>query len=104
VALTFVVFSCTLVVFRAPTVSAGLGMLHTMLVPQAGSPLRFGAGGILWTLVLVALGHFLGYQGRWKTLAARLPEAVLGCGYAGALALAYLMAPDASKVFIYFQF
>jgi alginate O-acetyltransferase complex protein AlgI len=104
VALTFAVFCCTLVVFRAPTVSAGLGMLRTMLVPQAAAALRLPAGGIWWTLALVALGHFLGYRGRWKTLAARLPEPVLGCGYAAALALAFLLAPDASKVFIYFQF
>jgi hypothetical protein len=55
-------------------------------------------------LTPIALAHFLGYQGRWKKLAARLPDAVLGCGYAAALALAFLLAPDASKVFIYFQF
>jgi alginate O-acetyltransferase complex protein AlgI len=104
VLVTFAVFCSTLVVFRAPTVAASLGMLRTMLLPRAGLPLRLAAGGIWWTLALVALAHFLGCQGRWKKLAARLPDPVLGCGYATALALAFLLAPDASKVFIYFQF
>jgi alginate O-acetyltransferase complex protein AlgI len=102
VALTFTVFCCTLVIFRAATLSVGLGMLRSMLAPHTGLPLA--AGSIWWTLSLVVLAHFLGTGGRWKQLAARLPEFVLGLGYAAALTLALLMAPDNSKMFIYFQF
>src|SRR5262249_54010851 len=39
IALTFIGFCCTLVVFRASTVSSGLAMLRDMLLPRHGLPL-----------------------------------------------------------------
>ena len=35
---------------------------------------------------------------------ARLPAPVQGLGYAAAVVLALVLAPDAGKAFIYFQF
>jgi alginate O-acetyltransferase complex protein AlgI len=104
VAVTFTVFCGTLVIFRAPTVAAGLGMLRAMLTPHVGQALPLAASGIAWTTALVALGHLLGAGDRWKKLAVRLPEPVLGIGYAAVFMLALLWIPDTSKLFIYFQF
>jgi alginate O-acetyltransferase complex protein AlgI len=40
----------------------------------------------------------------WKQLSWRLPAPALGMAYALVLNLALLLAPDAGKTFIYFQF
>jgi hypothetical protein len=48
--------------------------------------------------------HLLGRTGWWRRAAVRLPGPVLGMGLGLALTLALLLAPDAGKAFIYFQF
>jgi alginate O-acetyltransferase complex protein AlgI len=53
---------------------------------------------------VVALCHALAQRGLWKKLAIRLPSPALGFGYAVVLTLALVLAPDAGKAFIYFQF
>jgi alginate O-acetyltransferase complex protein AlgI len=104
VAVTLTIFSGTLVIFRSTTVASGLGMLRSMLFRQSGLDLPLPAGAIWCSLAVVVLAHYLGWQKRWKKLAVALPEPVLGMGYAAVLVLAMLLAPDASKMFVYFQF
>jgi alginate O-acetyltransferase complex protein AlgI len=104
VAFTFLCFCSTLVIFRCTTLHAGVTMLGRMLLPAEGlaTPLHPRA---LWvTVAVVALCHALALGGLWKRLAERLPTPVRGFAYGGVLTLALLLAPDASKAFIYFQF
>jgi alginate O-acetyltransferase complex protein AlgI len=104
VAFTFVTFSCSLVVFRCTTLLAGMTMLHRMVVPcpGMGTPLHNRS---LWCLVgVVALAHALAQRNLWKKIVDRLPSPVRGFGYAAVLTLAMVLAPEAEKAFIYFQF
>jgi alginate O-acetyltransferase complex protein AlgI len=104
VGLTFTLWCCTLVVFRTPTIPAALTMLQGLTTARAGlgSPM---AGRSLWfTVALVALCHALARHGRWQEWLARLPAPVRGFGYATVLTLALVLALDADRAFIYFQF
>jgi alginate O-acetyltransferase complex protein AlgI len=104
VALTFAVVSAGWVLFRASTLAVAGTIFERMLVPSAGktSPLQ---GLSLWVLLLVlALAHAAAATGVWKRLSWRLPAPALGMAYALVLNLALLLAPDAGKTFIYFQF
>jgi alginate O-acetyltransferase complex protein AlgI len=104
VALTFLSVCVGWVFFRAESLSAALTILHRMIVPHVGygSPLHNRS---LWYLVgLMAICHALALTGAWKRWAVRLPAPVLGFGYATALTLALLLAPDSGKAFIYFNF
>ena len=60
--------------------------------------------GLGYTVAVVVLGHALGWRDNWKKLLARLPAPVLGFGYATVLSLALVLAPSASRAFVYFQF
>ncbi len=55
-------------------------------------------------MAIVAAAHALGSRPGWRAISARLPAPALGLGYAAALTLALLLAPDAGSAFIYFQF
>jgi hypothetical protein len=57
-----------------------------------------------WLAAVVFAGHFLARGGLWQELWFRAPAPVWGFGYAVALSLSLLLAPDAGKAFIYFQF
>jgi alginate O-acetyltransferase complex protein AlgI len=105
VALTFVGFSLTLIVFRSPTLGGAVELVGRLFrsVDGLGPPLELTS---FWCLAaLMAAGHLVGRVGLWRLLAVRLPAPALGLGYATALLFALLLAPDGSnKVFIYFQF
>jgi alginate O-acetyltransferase complex protein AlgI len=103
-ATTFTAVCVGWVLFRAPTLPAGVGMLRALVVPQPGLPLPLAEAGLWLTVAVVALGHALGRRGRWQQLAAVLPSPLRGLGYAALLTLALVLAPDAHKAFIYFQF
>jgi hypothetical protein len=53
---------------------------------------------------IVAVGHVLGHRAVWRWLLERVPVPVQGLGLASLLTAALLLAPDASKAFVYFQF
>jgi alginate O-acetyltransferase complex protein AlgI len=92
------------VLFRAETLTGATTLLTQLVVPHRGvsAPLPSFS---LWALVVVMLiGHMLGYYRVWERLALRLPAPALGMGYAMALTLALLLAPASGKAFIYFQF
>ena len=40
----------------------------------------------------------------WERVSVRLPDPVVGLGYAAALSLALVLAPPVGQAFIYFQF
>jgi len=55
------------------------------------------------TLVFMWICHAVAYWVPWRKM-WRLPAPIQGFAYAAALVLAQVLAPDAGKVFIYFQF
>jgi alginate O-acetyltransferase complex protein AlgI len=104
VALTFTCFCVIFVVFRSPELGTATTMLGRMAIPSRGAGLPREPLGLLLTFAVVALGHALGRHNLGLRLWDRLPAPVRGLGFGGALALALVLAPSASKAFIYFQF
>ncbi len=104
IAVTFLSVCVGWVFFRATTFGAARDILRRLVVPHDGlsAPLPHHSFTYLVSLVLVC--HLLGYFGVWKRLVVRLPAPVAGLGYATALTVALVLAPQAGKAFIYFQF
>ena len=102
--LTFATVSVGWVFFRATTFRTASHVVRHLFLPHDGlaPPIPTGA---FWTLIgVVVLAHIVGTFPGWRQWLARLPAPALGLGYAVALTLALLLAPDAGNAFIYFQF
>jgi alginate O-acetyltransferase complex protein AlgI len=104
VALTFMAVCVAWVFFRATSFAAALSMLRALFVPRAGLETPLPTQGFWITVGLVAIGHVLAQRGLAARGARRLPGPVLGLGYALALTLALVLAPDSARPFVYFQF
>jgi alginate O-acetyltransferase complex protein AlgI len=109
VALTFGAFCATLAIFRSPDLTSGWVMVSKMFAPRDGEPVPLELIGFWITLVLIAIGHAVGwYLSRspfaWKRVWAATPAPVLGALGAAVLVAAVVLAPGATKAFIYFQF
>ncbi|CAN5246939.1 MBOAT family protein [soil metagenome] len=101
---TFLCVALTWVFFRAKTFALAGEMFKHLFVPHAGltSPLHNRS---LWaTVLLMAICHLLGQSGAWKRWSVRIPAPVMGFGYAAAMTVALVLAPDSGKAFIYFNF
>jgi alginate O-acetyltransferase complex protein AlgI len=104
VGLTFATVAVLWVFFRSPSFTSASMMLRRLFSPTDGLPTPLPTGAF-WTLVaIVVAAHALGSRPGWRALSTRLPAPALGLGYAAALMLALLLAPDAGSAFIYFQF
>jgi alginate O-acetyltransferase complex protein AlgI len=104
IAFTFTCFVCSLVIFRCVTLAQGADMLGRMIVPH-GRAVAWPNAILVWhAFAILALGHWLAQKGRWKRLRESLPSPVRGFGYACFLLLILVLAPMATKSFIYFQF
>jgi alginate O-acetyltransferase complex protein AlgI len=104
VALTFAAFCLTLAVFRTQGLADAAVMLRGMLAPTGGLALTLPAHGLYLTFAFVAVCYALGNRDRWLSVWERLPSPVRGLGLGAGLTLVLLLAPGASKAFIYFQF
>jgi alginate O-acetyltransferase complex protein AlgI len=104
VALTFAAVCACWVFFRATNFATALEVLGRLGVPRDGLPSPLHKRALGYTLAAVAVCHLLARSGWWRRAAVRLPGPALGVGYGMALTLALLLAPDAGKAFIYFQF
>jgi alginate O-acetyltransferase complex protein AlgI len=104
VALTFICFGLTLVMFRIPEAGHAWAMFRRLFVPSAGAGLALQSHGLYLTLAAVAVAHALGQGKRGMRLWDRLPAPVRGLGFGALLALTLVLSPGASKAFIYFQF
>ena len=104
VAVTFVTFVLTLVVFRMPTMGAAWTMLSRMLVPASGAAIPLTLWGLYATLAVVVIGHALGAPRRAARLLDLLPRPVQGLAFGSVAALAIVVAPPVDKLFVYFQF
>jgi len=101
---TCVCVSLGWVLFRATSLrDAGVIWAH-LFIPHAGRSTPYWRQSLIVLGGLVALGQLAGRCELWRYLERRIPSPVLGLGYATAAAIALLLAPDASKAFIYFQF
>ncbi len=104
IALTFVTVSLAWIFFRAQTFSTAAVMLGRMFTAQhgMGPPM---AKESLWVLTAVIVAaHVFALSGLWKKWSLRMPAPVLGMSYAVLLTITLVLAPDAGKAFIYFQF
>jgi alginate O-acetyltransferase complex protein AlgI len=105
VMLTFVAFSCTLVVFRAESIAKAVTMLGHMLAWNgAGRLPRVNFAAIAFLVGVVMAGHWLACRDRWRKALEAIPATAVGIGYSAAVCAALILAPEAGKAFIYFQF
>ena len=100
---TFLCVSLCWVFFRATTVGEALLMLRGTVRLGGDNP-TMSRFGIAATIFVVLACHLLARWNIWQRVAVRLPSPVLGAGYALLLTLCLVLAPPASKPFIYFQF
>jgi len=104
IAVTFLTFCLSLVVFRPPSVHA-TGVMFTRLFNSTdGLPAPLHTQAFVLTFLMVALAHCAGASRGWKRWSLRLPAPVKGLAYASVLTMALILGPGATKAFIYFQF
>jgi alginate O-acetyltransferase complex protein AlgI len=105
VALTFVSFCLSLVVFRSASFSHAFDMYTRVLTasPAARLP-EVQAFGFWLTAAIMLAAHLLGRSGVWIRPTLRLPAPMLGFSYALLFGLALLLEPQGAKPVIYFQF
>jgi alginate O-acetyltransferase complex protein AlgI len=101
---TFACVSVAWVLFRSSSFAVAGEVFARLFVPHDGHSIPVSRQSLIVLGGLVALEHLVGRRQLWKRLGPRLPAPVLGLAYATAAAVALLLAPDASKAFIYFQF
>jgi len=90
-------------VFFQPSLARSLAVFDRLATPLAYS--RTDAMTMfIYMAFLFALGHLIGSWSRYRELLARMPSPVVGGAYAVLLIASLLLAPAASKTFIYFQF
>jgi alginate O-acetyltransferase complex protein AlgI len=92
------------VFFRATTFEAAATILKKLVLPMEGLEAPLHPRSLWYTVAIVVICHALAHYGIWKQLAVRVPAVLLGFAYASLLTLSLLVAPDAGKAFIYFQF
>jgi alginate O-acetyltransferase complex protein AlgI len=104
IALTFLTVALAWVFFRATTFTGAMVVLGRLFTAQQGlgPPM---AKESLWVLTSVIIAaHVFALSGLWKKWSVRMPAPVLGMSYAVLLTITLVLAPDAGKAFIYFQF
>jgi alginate O-acetyltransferase complex protein AlgI len=104
VAFTFTCFCYSLVIFRSATLEGAWTMMTRMVTGAEGSVAPLHPRGLLLTVAVVALGHYLGQAAVLKRLTQHVPAALQGAALGALFTLALVLAPDASKAFVYFQF
>jgi alginate O-acetyltransferase complex protein AlgI len=92
------------VLFRATDFTKALEVYTGLFTHQTGMASPMAIASLIWLLAGVAIAHFCGATGLARRLDARLPASAVGVAYAAAVVVALVLAPDAGKVFIYFQF
>jgi len=104
VALTFLTFTLSLVVFRSPTFEHAGMVFKQLFVPAmgAGSPIP---PVVFWTLLAtVLIGHLIALRPNFLADWNRLPAPVRGFALATFLFVTLILPPETSPQFIYFQF
>jgi alginate O-acetyltransferase complex protein AlgI len=102
--LTLLCVSLGWVFFRAQTFAAAATLLRGLFSVHPGRIEPMNSAGFAAALIVLVLGHALGYDGRWRKLLARVPGPVLGLAYAVVVTLCLVLVPPTDRPFIYFQF
>ena len=105
IALTYVTFCLSLVIFRATSLGLSGVIYERLFVPAGGaacSPVH--VSGLLYTYLVVAVCHWVGLQVWFKRASLRMAPPVAGIGYGALMTLTLMLAPASGKAFIYFQF
>lgn len=101
---TFLAVLAGWVVFRCTSLAVAGDVFHRLLIPASGKPSPLHGLSLYVLLGVLAAAHAIAASGLWRRWSERAPAPVLGTAYAVALNFALLLAPDAGKTFIYFQF
>src|SRR5262245_25073664 len=104
IAFTFLVFCLSLVVFRPASLHDSGVMFTRLFCATDGLPAPLYAQAFWLTVAIVALAHLAGASRGWRRWSLRRPEPLKGFAYAAILTTALILAPGATKAFIYFQF
>lgn len=104
ITLTNLTFLLGLAIFRSQSFGDAGRILHQMFVPSAGLSHSIPLAGFWGTLALFVVGHLIASRPSWNVLIERLPPPILGAAQGAACCLALVLAPQASQIFIYFQF
>lgn len=102
--LTNLSFILGLALFRAQSFEQAGQVLRQLFIPSAGLEHSIPIAGFWVTLALFIVGHLIASQKGWYALLHRLPSPILGGAQAAVCCLALVLAPQASQIFIYFQF
>jgi alginate O-acetyltransferase complex protein AlgI len=104
IALTFTAFTLAFVLFRAPTFDMAAIVFERMFVPSAGAGAPVPTLPF-WTLASVMLiAHLVASWPQFPAAWERLSPAVRGLTMGGFLFATFILAPEATVQFIYFQF
>jgi alginate O-acetyltransferase complex protein AlgI len=104
IAATFLSVCIGWVFFRATSFGLARTVLYRLAVPHGGIRSPMHPRGFWITVAVVVACHALAQRGVGERLAARVPVPVRGLAFGGIVTLILLVAPQASKAFIYFQF
>jgi alginate O-acetyltransferase complex protein AlgI len=101
--LTFSCVAAGWVFFRATTFTTAFTLLSRVAAWRPGLGTPMPRMSLLTTLAVLGVCHAVAFWVPWRKL-WRIPAPIQGLAYAAALVLAQVLAPDAGKAFIYFQF
>jgi alginate O-acetyltransferase complex protein AlgI len=91
--------------FFQPSLDVTTTLLRRLFVPSGGNHfIHIAREGLYVTVALVAVGHLIARHGKWRRYWNAMPAPVAGMASAWLFFMALLVAPPASKPFIYFQF
>lgn len=101
---TYLAVSLLFVLFRAPTLAIAGTVYHRLAVMHTGLGVPLHNQSLWATVLAIGVAHLITLRGGWAKLIERFPAPVRGLSYATGLSLALVLAPEADKAFIYFQF
>ncbi len=105
-AVTFLAVTLSWVVFRAKTFTLAAWVFHSLFTRQKGVMVRspIGPNSLLVVVVMVVIFHIAAETGLWKKWSLTWGAPRRGIAYTVAVVTMFLMATNAAKPFIYFQF
>ncbi|MGB8352422.1 MAG: MBOAT family O-acyltransferase, partial [Chthoniobacteraceae bacterium] len=103
---TYWTFIVSLVIFRSQDFHRMWMTFHAMFHSQDGLEVTYpvNSNSLVFTFLVVAVAHVVGDLGLWKKAAGKFSAFEWGLAYTVVLILAFMMAPESQKAFIYFQF
>ena len=106
VMVTYWTFIVSLVIFRAPDFTTMREVYHRLFTAQHGIMVRDPVGplSLFLAFAVIAISHVAVEQGLWKKIVARMTPPMWGAALTGLALLICILAPEAQKNFIYFQF